>query len=84
MTLDHDTGDLNMSATLISPNEIETDKLSPLHAVGCVQRGLHGGVLFYLVNKEEKPKPEPLPKGVRTIQDVLAQIAAELEAELRK
>ena len=46
MTLDRDTGDLNMNATLISPNEIETDKLSPLHAAGFVQRGLHGGVLF--------------------------------------
>jgi hypothetical protein len=27
--------------------------------------------------QEEKPKPEPLPKGVRTIQDVLAQIFSE-------
>jgi hypothetical protein len=34
--------------------------------------------------QEEKPKPQPLPKGIRTIQDVLAQIAAELEATNEK
>jgi hypothetical protein len=28
-----------------------------------------------------KPEPEPLPKGVQTIQDVLAQIMTELEAK---
>jgi hypothetical protein len=33
--------------------------------------------------QEEKPRPEPLPKGVRTIQDVLAQIASELAEELK-
>jgi hypothetical protein len=34
--------------------------------------------------QEEKPKPEPLPKGVQTIQDVLAQIMTELEATNEK
>jgi hypothetical protein len=29
------------------------------------------------MNNQDKPKPEPLPKGVRTIQDVLAQIFSE-------
>ena len=35
------------------------------------------------MNNQDKPKPEPLPKGVRTIQDVLAQIAAELAEEAK-
>ena len=35
------------------------------------------------MNREEKPKPEPLPKGVQTIQDVLAQIMTELEAQTK-
>jgi hypothetical protein len=36
------------------------------------------------MNNQEKPKPQPLPNGVRTIQDVLAQIMTELEATNEK
>jgi len=35
------------------------------------------------MNNQDKPKPEPLPKGVQTIQDVLAQIMTELEAQTK-